>query len=194
MHVVDARGLGCPKPILLAEEALSKIEEGTVMVIVDNEASAENLKRYAERFGLYYEVEKVGQEWRVKLVKGFTCSVLKEKEKTSKKLLIVITSHIIGSDETLGRILMKAFFETMIATKIKPNTLFLMNTAVRLSTVDDEFVEILKKLEKMDVEIFTCGTCLKYFNLEDKLRVGFRGTTNHFVEGIADFEKTVWIG
>lgn len=194
MHVVDARGLGCPKPILLAEEALSKIEEGTVMVIVDNEASAENLKRYAERFGLYYEVEKVGQEWKVKLVKGFTCSVPTEKEKSSKKLLIVITSHIIGSDENLGRILMKAFFETMIATNIKPNTLFLMNTAVRLSTVDDEFVEILKKLEKMDVEIFTCGTCLKYFNLEDKLRVGFRGTTNHFVEGIADFEKTVWIG
>lgn len=194
MEIVDARGLGCPKPILLAEEALSKIEEGMVMVIVDNEASAQNLKRYAERFGLYYEIERDKAEWKVKLVKGFTCSATTEKQKSSKKLLIIITSHIIGSDETLGRILMKALFETMIATKIKPDTLFLMNTAVRLSTLDDEFVEILKKLEQMDVEIFTCGTCLKYFSIEDKLRVGYRGTTHHFVEGLADFEKTVWIG
>ncbi|MGC8938117.1 MAG: sulfurtransferase TusA family protein, partial [Thermodesulfovibrio sp.] len=36
---IDARGLGCPKPIILAEEALSKIEEGIVTVIVDNEGS-----------------------------------------------------------------------------------------------------------------------------------------------------------
>ena len=42
--------------------------------------------------------------------------------------------------------------------------------------------------------IFTCGTCLKYFNLEDKLKVGYRGTSSHIVEGLKDFKKTAWIG
>lgn len=194
MEVVDARGLGCPKPILLAQEALSKFEEGTVTVIVDSEASVENLKRFAERFGLYWEVERIGKDWKVKLVKGLCHPSLAERQKTSKELMIVVTSHIIGSDEALGRILMKAFFDTMVANKIMPDTVFLMNTAVRLSTVDDEFVEILRKMESMDVEIYTCGTCLKYFDLEDKLRVGFRGTTNTFVEGIFEHDKTLWIG
>lgn len=193
METVDARGLGCPKPIILAEEALGRIKEGMVVVFVDNEESAENLKRYAQRFGYYYEVERENSYWKVKLVKGFTCNIHSTPQRESKKLLIIITSHILGFDEVLGKNLMKAFFETMIATKQLPNTIFLMNTAVRLSTTDEEFIEILKNLEELGVEIFTCGTCLKYFNIEDKLRVGYRGTTNHFVEGMMDYDKTIWL-
>ncbi|GAB5046075.1 sulfurtransferase-like selenium metabolism protein YedF [Thermodesulfovibrio sp. TK110] len=192
---IDARGLGCPKPIILAEEALSKIEEGVVTVIVDNEGSMENLKRYATRFGYYYEVEKEENYWKVKIVKGYTCQISSPLQKQTKKdLLIIISSDVMGKDEKLGRILMKAYFETMIATRQLPQMLFLMNTAVKLSTTDEEFIPLLKKIEEMGTEIFTCGTCLKYYNLEDSLKVGFRGTTNHFVEGMFDFNKTVWIG
>jgi len=194
MEIVDARGLGCPKPIILAEEALSKINEGIITVLVDSEVSRDNLKRYAERFGYYYEVEQEESHWKVKIVKGYTCSIKTTENKPLKKLLLIISSDIIGKDEKLGRILMKAFLETMIAIKQIPDTIFLMNTAVRLTTIDEEFVELFKKIEYMGTEIFTCGTCLKYYNLEDQLKVGYRGTTNHFVEGMFDFNKTVWIG
>jgi hypothetical protein len=54
-------------------------------------------------------------------------------------------------------------------------------------------VSILKEIEDLGVEIFSCGTCLKYYNLEDELKVGYRGTTNHIVEGIKDFKKVVWV-
>ncbi|WP_353684530.1 sulfurtransferase-like selenium metabolism protein YedF [Thermodesulfovibrio sp. 3907-1M] len=192
---IDARGLGCPKPIILAEEALSKIEEGVVTVIVDNEGSMENLKRYATRFGYYYEVENEENYWKVKIVKGYTCQISSTAEKQTKKdLLVIISSDVIGKDEKLGRVLMKAYFETIIATRQLPQMIFLMNTAVKLSTIDEEFISLLKKIEEMGTEVFTCGTCLKYYNLEDSLKVGFRGTTNHFVEGMFDFNKTVWIG
>jgi hypothetical protein len=119
------------------------------------------------------------------------CSPEKNEQ---KKLLIIISSDTMGKDEALGKILMKAFFETMIATKQLPDMLFFMNTAVKMTTEDEEFIAILKDIEKMGTEIFTCGTCLKFYNLEDKLKVGYRGTTTHFVEGIFDFQKTVWIG
>lgn len=194
MITVDARGLGCPKPIILAEEALSKIEEGFITLLIDNEASLENIKRYAERFKYYYEVEKENSFWKVKLVKGYTCKIASNEKKSSRELLIIIASDTIGKDEKLGRVLMKAFFETMIAINQLPNMIFLMNTAVKLSTKDEDFINLLKKLEERGVEIFTCGTCLKYYNLEDQLKVGFRGTTNHFIEGISDFNKTIWIG
>lgn len=192
---IDARGLECPKPIILAENALSKIEEGILTIIIDNEGSLENLKKYATRFGYYYEVEKDENYWKLKIVKGYTCQLNNIPEKSIKKnLLVIISSDVIGKDENLGRILMKAFFDTMIVTKQLPQMIFLMNTAVKLSTVDEEFVSILKKVEQMGTEVFTCGTCLKYYNLEDSLKVGYRGTTNHFVEGMFDFNKTVWIG
>lgn len=194
MEIIDARGLGCPKPIILAEEALSKIDNGFITILVDSEVSAENLKRYAERFGYYYEAEKGDSSWKVKLLKGYSCGIASNEKKTSRNLLLIVVSDTIGKDEKLGKILIKAFFETMIALKQLPNMIFLMNTAVRLSTIDEEFIDILKNLEKEGVEIFTCGTCLKYYNLEDQLRVGFRGTTNHLIEGMLDFNKTIWVG
>lgn len=55
-------------------------------------------------------------------------------------------------------------------------------------------IAILKEFKKIGVEIFTSGTYLKHFNLESELKIGYRGTTNHIVEGMKDFKKTVWIG
>ncbi|MFZ6017027.1 MAG: hypothetical protein ACOYU0_05360 [Nitrospirota bacterium] len=45
----------------------------------------------------------------------------------------------------------------------------------------------------MGVEIYSCGTCLRYYNLELELKVGHRGSTGLIVEGIKDFKKVVWI-
>ena len=119
---IDARGFGCPKPVMMAEKALSQIDEGTIEVLVDNEASVKNLTRFAAKQGMYVETGKEDTYWTVKIVKGYP-------------------------------------FE----------------------------------IEDIGVEIFSCGTCLKYYNLEDELKVGYRGTTNHIVEGIKDFKKVVWV-
>lgn len=53
--LIDARGLGCPKPVMMAEDAVSKITEGIVDILVDNEASVENLSRFAAKSGCYSE-------------------------------------------------------------------------------------------------------------------------------------------
>jgi TusA-related sulfurtransferase len=46
--IIDARDQGCPKPVMMAEETLSEITEGILVVIVDNEASADNLALFAK--------------------------------------------------------------------------------------------------------------------------------------------------
>ncbi len=139
----------------------------------------------------------------MRIVKGHTCEALEEQsgpspspayEEPEKDVLVIVGSDTMGKDETLGKILMKGFFETMKATREIPRTIFFLNAAVKLTTTDEEVIIILKDLEKMGVEIFSCGTCLKHYDLEKALKVGYRGTTNHIVEGIKDFNKTVWIG
>ncbi len=195
--LIDARGHGCPKPIIMAEEALSKIEEGIVDVLVDNEASVGNLSRFATKNAFYSETTKEDNYWRVKIVKGYPCELPAEEKKpkeTEKDLLLIIGSDVMGKEDDLGKILMKAFFETVKVTKEIPHTIFFLNAGVKLTTVNEEIVPILKELETMGVEIFSCGTCLKHYNLESELKVGYRGTTNHIVEGMKDFKKTVWIG
>ncbi|MCI4626457.1 MAG: sulfurtransferase-like selenium metabolism protein YedF [Candidatus Magnetoovum sp. WYHC-5] len=193
--LIDARGLGCPKPVMMAEEGLNSIEEGTVDVLVDNEASSNNVVRFAKKSGLYAETQKIDNYWKIKIVKGFQCSTQpNETSDTDKSLFLVVAGHAIGRDEELGKILMKGMFETMKVTGEIPNSIFFLNTGVKITTSDNEILQILKGLEGMGVEIFSCGTCLKHYGLEDSLLVGFRGTTNHLVEGMKDFKKTVWIG
>lgn len=199
--VIDARGLGCPKPVIMAEDELNKTDEGIVEILVDNEASVENLTKFAAKNGFYSETSKEDNHWHVKIVKGYGCEVEnpKPKEKSpvteeqEKDLLLIISSDVIGKEEEIGRILIKGFFETMKVTKEIPHTMFFLNAGVKLTTVNEEIINILKEISLMGTEIYSCGTCLKYYNLESALKVGHRGTTNHIIEGFKDFRKVVWV-
>lgn len=197
--IIDARGVACPKPVLMAEEALNGIEEGIVEIWVDNEASVANLSRFAIKNGMTPENHAETGYWRVKIAKGYPCEIpvvteAQVYQEPKKDLLLIVGTDTIGKDEVLGRILMKGTFETMKVTKELPHTLFLLNTAVKFTTTDEEMIPLMQSFAEMGVEIFTCGTCMKHFGLEKELKVGYRGTTNHIVEGFKEFEKTVWIG
>ncbi len=196
--LIDARGKPCPKPVIMAEEALSKITEGVVELLVDNEASVKNLSRFARKNGLHAESRMEDNHWRVRIVKGYTCAPLDAEEEhrespSQKDYFLIVATDTMGKEEGLGRTLMKAFFETMKVTRELPRSIFFLNAGVRLTTVDEEMIPILKDIESMGVEIFSCGTCLKHYNLESELKVGYRGTTNHIVEGMKAL-RTVWIG
>lgn len=199
---IDARGLGCPKPVIMAEEALSGISEGIIEILVDNEASVKNLARFANKNGFYTENIKEDNYWRVKIVKGYPCEIdraveqqsSRAVEEASKAYFLIVATDTMGKEEELGKILMKAFFETMKVYKELPQMIFFLNAGVRLTTTSEDIIPILRGLEAMGVEIFSCGTCLKYYGLESELKVGHRGTTNQIIEGMKDSGKTVWIG
>ena len=195
--IIDARGQGCPKPVMMAEEALSKITEGIIEVVINNEASADNLARFAKSNAFYSETIRDGKDWRVKMVKGYACApatATKDAPEEEKDLLLVVGTDTMGKEEELGKILMKAYFETMKAYKQMPHTIFFLNAGVKLTTTNADICPILKEIEAMGVEMYSCGTCLKHYALEDELKVGHRGVTNLIVEGMKDFSKTVWIG
>ena len=194
--VVDARGMDCPKPVILAEEALAKMSEGIIEVVVDNEGSAKNLGKFAGTNGFFSETLREGNTWRVKIVKGYPCEVPAEEtaREPEKGLFLVVATDTLGKEEELGKILMKGFFETMKVYKEMPGTIFFVNAGVKLTTINEETVALLKEFETKGVDIFSCGTCLKYFGLEAELKVGYRGTTANLVEGMKEIKKTVWMG
>ncbi|HET89239.1 MAG TPA: SirA family protein [Chloroflexi bacterium] len=65
---VDARGLSCPQPVILARNA---IEEGQfpIEVLVETVTSRENVKRAAEKAGCQVQVEDLGAEFKLTLTK-----------------------------------------------------------------------------------------------------------------------------
>ncbi|MDI6823384.1 MAG: sulfurtransferase-like selenium metabolism protein YedF [Bacillota bacterium] len=76
-----------------------------------------------------------------------------------------------GSDE-LGSVLMRSFLYTLTQLPSPPGTLIFINAGVRLTTEGSPVLEELCQLHDMGTEILSCGTCLDYFGLREKLAVG----------------------
>lgn len=70
-EVVDARGLSCPQPVILALKAMKKATQGTIEILVDTDTARENITRAArtEKWQVK-DIVKSGQEYRIFLVKG----------------------------------------------------------------------------------------------------------------------------
>ena len=59
MYEVDARGLSCPQPVLLFHQAAKEQSGHDLVVLVDNEASRENVSRAARKLGFTVNVVEV---------------------------------------------------------------------------------------------------------------------------------------
>ncbi len=90
---------------------------------------------------------------------------------TSK--VILIQSEVLGrgSDE-LGELIMSNFLRLLVESPDKPASLIFWHTGVKLACEGSWALVHLKKLEEQGVEILACSTCLEYFDLTDKLKVG----------------------
>lgn len=53
---VDARGLSCPEPVLLAKKAIDGLAGGTIEVLVDTATGMENVSRMANTLSCTVEV------------------------------------------------------------------------------------------------------------------------------------------
>ncbi len=66
---VDARGLLCPEPVLLAKRELEKMSSGTLRVLVSTAAARENITRLAESKGWKVEAAAQGEDIILTLTK-----------------------------------------------------------------------------------------------------------------------------
>ncbi|MFP4532606.1 MAG: sulfurtransferase TusA family protein [Desulfobacterales bacterium] len=68
---VDARGLSCPQPVLMALDEIKKTNESELVVLVDTEASRENVSRAVESQGWQVrEIKEDGDTYRLDIQKG----------------------------------------------------------------------------------------------------------------------------
>lgn len=59
-NIVDARGLSCPQPVLLALDEMKKINKGEIVILVDTDTSKENVSRAATTQG--WDVKSIEPE------------------------------------------------------------------------------------------------------------------------------------
>jgi tRNA 2-thiouridine synthesizing protein A len=68
IKIVDARGLSCPQPVILARQAIAR-GEFPIQVLVDTGTSRDNVSRMAASSGHQVNVETKGQDFVVTISK-----------------------------------------------------------------------------------------------------------------------------
>jgi len=188
--IVDATGKLCPMPIIMTKKALKEIEKGIVETLIDSEISKENLEKMAREMGLSFETTEENGIYHVKVNK-----VVKSQEETEnkdEKTVIVIASDKMGEgSEELGKILMKGFIYTLTEMEKVPSTILFYNSGAKITVEGSESVEDLKTLKERGTEILTCGTCLNYYGIEDKLAIGEISNMYTIIERQTDATKVI---
>ena len=180
--IIDCRGLACPLPVVNAKKAAEELGSGDVLaVMVDNEIAVQNLTRFAEHKGFGVSAEKKGEkEYVVTMnISGTAAENVKEEEVACamdtrrKGMLVVLSANVMGTgDPKLGTSLMKAFVFALTKQDQLPDTILCYNTGASLTCEGADTLEDLKLLESEGVTILTCGTCLDFYGLKEKLAVG----------------------
>ena len=106
-------------------------------------------------------------------------------------VVVISADHMGEGDEELGKVLIKGFIYALTEQDVLPQTILFYNGGAKLTCEESPTLEDLKSLEAQGVEILTCGTCLDYYHLKDKLVVG--GVTNMYsiVESMAEAGKII---
>ena len=185
--IIDARGMACPLPVVNAKKASEELHPGdTLIVRVDNEIAVQNLRRFAEHKGFAALGEKRGEkEYTVTMRIGAAAENVEPEETACavdtrrKGMLVVLSANTMGTgDEKLGKALMKAFVFALTRQDTLPETVLCYNTGAFLTCEGADTLEDLKLLESEGVTVLTCGTCLDFYGLKEKLAVG--GVTNMY--------------
>jgi len=194
MSIVDCRGLACPQPVMTTKKALDQLKEGELLVLVDNAVSCNNVERFAQSQGCSVEVEQRGEDFSLRIRKEKVrqeTELPQEKEK-ARKIIVYINSHLMGNgDEALGAFLMKAFLKTLLDLETKPNRLVLVNSGVQLASEESKVLDALIALSERGVEILSCGTCLDFYGLKGKLKVGVVSNMYEIIQSMVEADRII---
>ncbi len=138
--------------------------------------------KLAKKLGYEVKVTDVQGVSYIDISSGFLNTqpeTLPESKPNFRDLVLFVGSDKLGegSDE-LGSILMKGYFYTLTENKPYPKSILFVNRGVLLTIEESEVLDHIRVLESEGVEILSCGTCLDYYHIKDKLAVG--GVTNMY--------------
>ena len=188
---LDVRGLNCPLPVVRTKKALEGIEEGELIVLIERPDGRENVKRFAESQGCKVIIEEKEGLFYIHIRKEK--AVQPSSPKQNGNVIFITTARLGTGDQQLGEILMKAFLDTLLYSKPKLSKIIFLNDAVRLTTEKSDVLDSLKLLEEAGVEILSCGTCLDFYQLKDKLEVGIITNMYDTVESLLSSDKVIKI-
>ena len=177
--IVDARGMVCPRPLIMTKTALIELAPGQSMtVIIDNETSKQNVERFLQDNGAASATTEKNGIYTLTITKGESRLSHPDAElycepPLNKSYAILFRNDKLGTGpDELCNILIKTFINTIKEVSPLPTALVFYTNGIHLTIEGSPVLAPLKDLERRGVSILVCGTCLDYFNKKADLRVG----------------------
>lgn len=187
---LDCRGLACPLPVIETKKALASLTREALTILVDNQVAKENVVKFATAQQCGVSVESQAGNFSIRITKpGMPTTLIAPVAPVAlsagDSMVWLITQDSFGhGSKELGSVLMKSFFYTLTERELPSKVLF-VNSGVFLTLQDSPVLAHIETLAKRGVEVLSCGTCLDYYGIKERLAVG--GITNMYtiVEALA---------
>ncbi|KIR04002.1 hypothetical protein P261_02817 [Lachnospiraceae bacterium TWA4] len=191
MVTVNAMGDACPIPVIKTKKAMGELTGAdTIEVLVDNETAVSNVTKMAKSRGAKVSSEKISDKEFKLLIEVDPCKDVDKKEE--KETIVVVNSDKMGSgDDELGKALLKTFIFTITQLDELPKKMLFYNGGAKITCEGSDSLEDLKLLEAQGVEILTCGICLDFYHLKEKLAVGSVGNMYSIVESMNNADTVI---
>jgi selenium metabolism protein YedF len=154
------------RKLLLAEPG------APLTVLVGDATGRENISRLAASQGYSVRVTTTEGGFALELTPGEKPAEAAGPAVQGKTVAFIAADAMGSGSDELGRILLKNFLFTLTELETVPDVLLFVNAGVKLTTAGSEALEALEKLACMGADIASCGLCLDYYHLKDKLAVG----------------------
>ena len=173
MITVNAMGDNCPIPVIKTKKAMDALTgPETIEVLVDNEIAVQNVTKMATSAGGKVTSEQKAEKEYVVTIEMEGAPAAEDDAEDDNTVVVISSDRMGTGNDELGKVLSKGFIFGVTQLDKLPKTMLFYNGGAKLTCEGSESLEDLKELKSRGVKILTCGTCLNYYELSDKLAVG----------------------
>ena len=109
------------------------------------------------------------------------------------KTVILLTSEGLGGpgDPELRAQLIGSFLRKLWSLEKKPDTIIFYHSAVKLLIEGSSVLDALDGLSRAGVDLIACRTCIGYYDLSEKMKIGRISTMDEIALLLMTAEKVV---
>jgi len=174
---IDMIGKTCPIPVIETKKIIKELngEEAAIKIKVDNDIARQNIIKMTDKFKYPSFFEKLDDGnilVTVEVLKNSSAEKLNAKSENDNFVVLIGANTMGRGDDELGAVLMKAYIFSLTELDNLPKEVLFINSGVFLTCEGSAALDDIQNLVNKNVTIKSCGACLNFYNMTEKLKIG----------------------
>jgi len=115
------------------------------------------------------------------------------QSKKKSTAIVISNNGMSHADPELSKVLLNNYLKLLEEENMIPNAILFYGEGVKTVVENSPFLDDLLVLEKRGVNLIVCKTCLNFYSLLDKVKIGKIGTMADIIHYQWGVEKVITI-